>query len=251
MLDRKVFLAVWMTVLIALAPAVLAQSGQTGTGSQQDQSATIGQSGTTSGQTTMSGEHGEVVQSATEVFRQIRQGGLPSSVLENASAVAVITSKSHGTMGSMHESTPQGTQGSTGTGSQSTTPGSQESMGTMAQSGQSGIVVRRNTDGTWDKTPAFIRWSGGSQSGGMSSSTGSQSSGMGMQSSTEGDLVLVFTGDDSLEALMDGNLDLSSEVTVTSGPTGTTGSTGMTGSTTGSTTGSGETTGSSQEGATS
>lgn len=234
MFDRKLLLGPGLAIALAFAPVAYAQSGQsgqsdtmgqtgqdtpsqpgTGTPEQGSQTGMVGQPGSSADMST--GDQSEVVRSATDVFRQVNQGNIPSNITQNAKAIAIFTSGSGDTAGA-HGS--MGTTGSTGTtGAEGTmgTTGSIGAQGSMHMSGQSarGLIVRRNSDGSWGRTPAFVRVSGAS--------------------STPGDLVLVFSSEEAIDALADGTLDLSSEVSVQAGPSGLGASMGTTGSTTGST----------------
>jgi len=69
-----------------------------------------------------------------------------------------------------------------------------------------GLMLDRNDDGSWSNTPSFIEISG--------ASVGFQA---GVQST---DLVLIFTSKDSVEAMLDGKLELGGEASVAAGPVG-------------------------------
>ncbi len=69
-----------------------------------------------------------------------------------------------------------------------------------------GLMLDRNTDGSWSTTPSFIQVGGASY---------------GFQAGVQAtDLVLVFTSEDAVEAMLDGKLELGGDVAVAAGPLG-------------------------------
>jgi lipid-binding SYLF domain-containing protein len=265
MLDRRFFSMLCVAILMASAPAVLAQSDQTGTRTQ-DQDA--GQTpGTTTGyESGQLGDHSNLVRQASELFREANQQ-IPSSIMQNAQAIAVIPSSDHtgrtmdspgmqrdSDTGGDLETTPG--QGRTGTTAQPGQPGSEwgqdrtGTTGAMGHQQRQGLLVQRSSDGTWSQTPAFIKISSGQSGMGqkgmdhegkdhtgtqMGRDTGVQpgstdrqgqtqpgTSGMRHGAEMQGDLVLVFMSDQSLQPLHDGDATLG-DIRVAEGPTTETG----------------------------